>query len=73
MPLFDFVCNACGKEFELLVMGGEIPACPHCKSSELEKKMSTFAFRSKGEGGRTVSNAGSSCAGCSGGNCSSCH
>lgn len=73
MPLFDFLCKHCGKEFETLVMGGEEPACPACASKELEKKMSTFAFRSKGEGGQTVSNAGSKCSGCAGGSCSTCH
>lgn len=72
MPLFDFVCNACGETFEFLVIGGERPFCPRCASGDLKKKMSAFAFRSKGEGGQTVSGAGSSCAGCRGGNCSSC-
>jgi putative FmdB family regulatory protein len=73
MPLFDFVCRACGKEFETLVMGSDRPACPRCAGTELEKQMSTFAFRSKGEGERTVTGAGSKCSGCAGGSCGTCH
>ncbi|MEJ2033256.1 MAG: zinc ribbon domain-containing protein [Deltaproteobacteria bacterium] len=73
MPLFDFVCRVCGKEFETLVMGSDRPVCPHCASTDLEKQVSTFAFRSKGEGGQTVTGAGSKCAGCAGSSCSTCH
>ncbi|MCE2684250.1 MAG: zinc ribbon domain-containing protein, partial [Verrucomicrobiae bacterium] len=33
MPLFDFHCAACGKDFELLVRSSkEKPACTHCAS-----------------------------------------
>ncbi|OGQ98502.1 MAG: FmdB family transcriptional regulator [Deltaproteobacteria bacterium RIFOXYD12_FULL_57_12] len=74
MPLYDYVCRACGKEFELLVLGGETPACPACQSKDLAKQMSVCAHRSKG--GSTAggsSGAGSGCAGCSSSNCSSCH
>lgn len=31
MPMFDFVCTACGHRFEELVSGtGEAPSCPVC-------------------------------------------
>ena len=30
MPMFDFVCTACGNKFEELVFGDESPACPQC-------------------------------------------
>ncbi|MDH5299518.1 MAG: zinc ribbon domain-containing protein [Desulfobulbaceae bacterium] len=73
MPLFDFVCRSCGAEFEALVMGGDQPVCPRCQSRELDKKMSTFAFRSKGSGGETTSGGGSKCGGCPGGSCATCH
>ena len=45
MPLFDFVCRACGHKFEALVRG-TTPACPACKSSDLEKQLSTFGMSS---------------------------
>ncbi|OGR05328.1 MAG: hypothetical protein A2511_01095 [Deltaproteobacteria bacterium RIFOXYD12_FULL_50_9] len=76
MPLFDFVCHSCGAEFEALVMGSSKPSCPKCQSPDLQKKMSTFAFRS-GSGGSNVASAasssGSSCGSCAGGSCKTCH
>ena len=30
MPLYDFVCPACGARFEELAFGDETPACPQC-------------------------------------------
>ena len=43
MPIYEYHCEACGNEFELLVMGREIPRCPECDSRRLEKRFSTFA------------------------------
>ena len=43
MPIFEYRCKECEKEFETLVMGRERPACPSCRSSRLEKLLSTFA------------------------------
>ena len=40
MPLFDFVCKACGGSFELLVRGSNAPVCPECGSAELQKQVS---------------------------------
>ena len=40
MPLFDFVCKACDNQFEALVRGTSIPACPKCSSIELERQLS---------------------------------
>ena len=38
MPMFDFVCTACGNKFEDLVFGDESPACPKCGAAT-EKQM----------------------------------
>lgn len=73
MPLYDFICNACGKKFEALVMGHDKPVCPQCQSRDLTKQMSTFAFKSAGGGSSESSSSGSSCGGCAGGSCSTCH
>lgn len=71
MPLFDFKCNKCGKEFETLVMGSDKPVCPECGSDDLEKLMSSYACRrSRGSGSEGGSGG---CAGCSGGSCATCH
>jgi putative FmdB family regulatory protein len=47
MPLFDFVCAACGTQFEQLIRTSSQTAqavvCPACKSTETQKKLSTFA------------------------------
>ncbi len=72
MPLFDFVCRTCGKEFEVLLMGNDPPVCPHCQSQDLVKKMSAFA-RTRGSNDSGSGGGGSKCGGCSGGSCATCH
>ena len=47
VPLFDFQCRACGREFEALVRPGYPPVCPGCQSQDLERKLSTFAMTSR--------------------------
>ena len=77
MPIYEYKCKDCGKDFETLVMGSYKPECPECKSLDLERQMSKCGFvsKSQGPGGQTqtTTSAGSSgCAGCSSTNCSSC-
>ena len=46
MPLYEFVCSKCAKDFELLVRSINwegAAACPHCGSKKLTKKLSVFA------------------------------
>jgi putative FmdB family regulatory protein len=43
MPIFEYRCKECDKEFETLVLGRERPLCPSCRSGKLEKLLSTFA------------------------------
>lgn len=43
MPIYEYACRACGKEFETLVRTGTVPECPGCRSTELDKKLSVFA------------------------------
>ena len=44
MPIYEYECNACGKEFELLVRNSSpAPECPGCKGTQLRKKLSAFA------------------------------
>ena len=45
MPLYEYACQACDHKFETLVRGGELPECPSCHGTHLEKKQSTFAGR----------------------------
>ena len=50
MPIFDYRCNKCGKEFEKLVRKEEDKVCPDCASADLEKKVSAAGFSLKGTG-----------------------
>ncbi|WP_298828924.1 zinc ribbon domain-containing protein [uncultured Piscinibacter sp.] len=43
MPIHDYRCSACGQQFELLVRGSTVPACPHCASKALDKLVSLTA------------------------------
>jgi len=47
MPLFEYRCLACQSEFETLVRSGDVPACPSCGSTSLEKQLSMFAVSSQ--------------------------
>ncbi|MFO7989899.1 MAG: FmdB family zinc ribbon protein [Thermodesulfobacteriota bacterium] len=77
MPIYEYQCNACQKEFEALVLGSDTPACPVCSSRDLSRLMSRCGFVSKsaGPGGETQvtsSSASSACSSCSAGSCASC-
>lgn len=79
MPIFEYVCNACHKEFEEIVLGGEQPVCPVCGSADTAKLMSRGVFRTGGpivagspSASAITTRGKSGCGSCSGGNCSSC-
>ena len=46
MPLFDFRCRSCGREFEALVRASDVPHCPSCKGVKLEQLPSMFSVSS---------------------------
>jgi putative FmdB family regulatory protein len=78
MPIYEYVCNGCSEKFEYLVFkSDEAVNCPRCDSPDVQKVMSVCGFKSGGDKGaassRVASTTASSCAGCAGGNCSSCH
>jgi len=43
MPIYEYACNDCGREFETLVRSGTTPECPACRSRTLDKKLSVTA------------------------------
>ena len=45
MPIYEYQCAACSKDFELLVRNAsEQPKCPQCSGTDLRKKLSAFAM-----------------------------
>ncbi len=41
MPIYEYVCDQCGHEFEaLLRTSDEKPACPACNGQQLTRKLS---------------------------------
>jgi putative FmdB family regulatory protein len=46
MPIYDYACRACDARFELLVRASTTPACPACRSEDLERLLSLPAIRS---------------------------
>lgn len=71
MPIYEYICDGCGKKLELLVAShSSKPTCPHCHSKKLARQISVFAAHSGGtalpcQAGSCPSSAG----GCSGGPC----
>lgn len=48
MPIFEYACKSCGKDFEALVRPNAAPpACPACQSADLEKLISRPAIKSE--------------------------
>jgi putative FmdB family regulatory protein len=44
MPLYDFRCRACGRDFEALVRPSHDPVCPSCGSPDLERLLTGAGF-----------------------------
>lgn len=47
MPIYEYRCQGCGQEFELLVLKTTTPACPQCQSAALERLVSVPAVKSE--------------------------
>jgi putative FmdB family regulatory protein len=47
MPIFEYRCEGCGHEFELLVRTGTLVACPKCQAETLERLLSVPAVKSE--------------------------
>jgi putative FmdB family regulatory protein len=73
VPIYEYRCLACRREFEELVSfsTADAPqACPSCGESS-ERKMSSFAMRVSGGAGGS-SGSGKSCGGCRKSSCATC-
>lgn len=43
MPMYEYRCNACQAEFEMLVRSSTVPACPQCRATDLARIVSRLA------------------------------
>jgi putative FmdB family regulatory protein len=48
MPLYEYTCESCRQDSEILVRGGERPECPECGSVKLTKRLSVPAAHMAG-------------------------
>jgi putative FmdB family regulatory protein len=48
MPLYEYNCLDCEREFELLVRGSDQPHCPQCDGTRLAKLLSAPAAHTAG-------------------------
>ena len=72
MPIYEYICLDCKKEYEMLRTFNEadLPtACDACGGERVKRKLSVVYAQS---GGQMVSGTGGGCGSCAGGNCSSC-
>lgn len=49
MPIYEYRCCTCGRQFEAVILPKSDPAsCPECGSANLERLISQFAVSSEG-------------------------
>ena len=73
MPIYEYRCRGCGKDFEkYLPRTSGSATCPSCDSMDVTRKLSVFGMKSDGSlvpsGAATMTGGG----GCCGGGCG-CH
>ena len=77
MPIYEYYCERCDDQFEILVFRSSDPVgCPTCSTENVKRVLSVFGFKSGGDKGAASNRMGSGASGCSGcaaTNCSSCH
>lgn len=72
MPIYEYRCQQCGREFEQLVRSSNAKIrCPNCAGRRVRRKLSVFAMSSSSkESALPVSRSG--CASCHAGSCAGC-
>jgi putative FmdB family regulatory protein len=54
MPIYEYSCKSCDRQFETLVRTGDTPKCVACGSAELERVLSLPAVNSEGTRARAL-------------------
>jgi len=71
MPIFEYTCQKCDHEFEMLVRNTRQKIkCPGCRSTKTSKKFSVFGMKTSK--GNSASSSSASCSSCSSSSCTSC-
>jgi putative FmdB family regulatory protein len=73
MPIYEYVCEACKNEFDLMRPMSEADspaACEACGGRKLKRKLSLCYAQSDGKS--VAGTSAPSCSGCAGGSCGSC-
>ena len=72
MPIYEYICLDCKKEYEILRSFNESDQpfeCDECGGENVKRKLSVFYAQS---GGSTISGVGGGCSSCAGGDCGTC-
>lgn len=67
MPIYEYICSACGHGFEELVRSMSAAArqtCPSCGGRQVERKLSVFAAREGSGSPPPCGPAGGACGSC---------
>ncbi len=71
MPIYEFNCARCDKQFEELVFGSDTVTCPVC-GGEVSRLMSACCFKSAAGDFKSAASSGSSCTSCAATSCAGC-
>ena len=50
MPIYEYSCEKCQNEFELLIRSDETPICPTCGGEKVHRELSVPAAHSTSDG-----------------------
>jgi putative FmdB family regulatory protein len=70
MPIFEYLCRDCGREFETFVTGERKAACPECQGANLGKLLSRPGMVGAGDRSASASSPAPSFGGCGAGGAS---
>jgi putative FmdB family regulatory protein len=70
MPIYEYECEDCGHQFELLIFSwSDPPVCERCECDRVRRLPSVFGVRS---GGKATPAGGGGCGSCNAASCAGC-
>ena len=57
MPIYEYTCDDCGADFELLIRGSETPRCKACESEAVTRRLSLPRVHSDASRARSIASA----------------